>query len=460
MRFRSRFDKIALGTVFILAFFLLVMLTLGDFSQPRVQYFNGDQTEISPQIGQFLIRFNRLMNEKSVEEGFTIVPKVSGSFSWAGRTFAFTPTEPLLYGQSYTLILRGAEDRAGKKMLVTTLQTKTRDQSVVFLNEQGNILQVSIKDGNQNQLTNEQIFVQQFDLSPDGNFIAFLAQPRGSTSLQDKTHFQLYVMQLLDQTLIKLPLPQEIILDNLHWLPDASAVAFSYVDSTTSKEGLKIYDLNSQTISDLAAGKARAYDFYFTPDGSQVAYIDTNGALILGDMPDGNGALVATVFTEISGFSSRGDKLGYILPRTIDAFDLTNIPILVDSEGNEDRVPVPMGSTSFNVSFVPKQEKIVFSLEESLGNERKNTIYSYSYDKKELKKLVDNPDCTAEHPVASPDGSLVIWQCIHNEHKGYTVTGWNDYQGKMLVGEIWLTDLANGIEENLHIQGANVEFLP
>ena len=460
MKFSSHFDKVALGTIFIFSFFLLGMFLVGDFTLPRIQYFNAATGEVSPQQGQFLFRFNRLMNEKTVEQGFSIVPAVKGQFSWSGRTFAFTAIEPLQYGAHYTLVFRGAEDRAGKKMEPVTFQAHTRPESVLFLDSEGQIVQLNLASAERKSISPANLFIQQFSISPDGNFVAFLGANRHLSDFQDRTNFRLSVLKLSDQSVTSLPIDAHVSLDNIHWLPDASAVAFSYVDMKSNKEGLRLYELNTRIITELAPGKARAYDFYFTPDSAQVAYIDTNGALILGAVPSGNGSLVATTFTEMSGFSASGDRLGYILPRSVDPFDLSNVPVLVDADGNEERLPVPTESTSFDVTFVPNQTKVVFTLEESLGSIRKNTIYSYDYATKKQEKLINNDTCTAVQPSVSPDASLIVWQCVRNDNKGYLITGWNDYQGKMVTAELWLKDLMTGEERNLGVMGAQVQFVP
>jgi hypothetical protein len=60
------------------------------------------------------ITFSEPMNHASAENAFSIVPVVSGSFSWAGNTLTFNPTANLAYDTTYTVKVAGtAEDPAG-----------------------------------------------------------------------------------------------------------------------------------------------------------------------------------------------------------------------------------------------------------------------------------------------------------------------------------------------------------
>lgn len=457
MKCRSTFDKVAWGAVVVLALFVGGMMMGGDFTQPRIHYFNGYVGDISPQAGQFLFRFNRLMDEKSIEKGFQIVPAVKGNFSWSGRTFAFTATEPLRYDQYYTISLKGARDRQGKNFEDTILQAHSMSRSLFFLDDQGKMNQLFFPEMKSLVLTAENLFVQQFSASPTGDMVAFLATPRSGGNMQDRSSFRLYILNTQTKKSDLLAIPSGLILDNLTWMPDGSGVAYTFIDMQSSKEGIAWYDLSSKRVVEIAPNKARAYKFSFTPDGSNVIYMDTNGALILGDIVDGNGALVATTSNDLVGFDNEGKYVAYIAPKSVDVFDLNNVPILVDSAGDERKIPVP-DSTSFDMQFFPQSTKIVWTLERDLGNQRPNALYTYDYEKDLLSPIVEKVGCSAVHPQVSPDEAFLTWLCIANENKGYVLTGWNDYQGKIVTGEIWTKDLLTGEERNLGMKGANVEW--
>ncbi|MBI4836117.1 MAG: hypothetical protein HY817_02560 [Candidatus Abawacabacteria bacterium] len=458
MKFRSFFDKVAWSIVLILSLFIIGMVAGGDFTEPRIQYFNGQKQAIAAQTGQFLFRFNRLMDEKSVESSFRIFPAIKGKFSWSGRTFAFTADAPLHYDEHFTITFIGAHDRAGKVMPAITLQAKTKEQSLLFLDEQGRVQQLVLAANTVKSLTPEHLFVQQFSVSPLGTHLALLATTSKDNST-DRSEFRLYIYDLNAGNLQLVNNEQGKVLDELQWLPDGSGIGYTFINMSNNTEGIAWYEMASEKVQEIATGKARAYSFYFTPDGNKIVYINSDGALILGDMPEGNGALIATTFTDIVGFNETGDYFAYIAPQSVNAFDLTNQPILVNAEGNEKEIPLPE-STNFDMMFVPQTKKIVWTQEISLGKERRDKIVAFDYEKNTFQVVIDREDCAAFHPTPNPDGSLLAWQCVENDNKGYVLTGWNDYQGKIVTGKLWLKDFISGEEKDLHIQGAGMQFLP
>jgi hypothetical protein len=63
------------------------------------------------------ITFNESMNKSSVENSFSITPVVTGSFSWNGDTFRFTPSAALLNSVMYSVKFTGtAKDLAGNTL--------------------------------------------------------------------------------------------------------------------------------------------------------------------------------------------------------------------------------------------------------------------------------------------------------------------------------------------------------
>lgn len=459
MKFKSHLDKIVWRIIAVLSVFICGMLISGDFTQPQVQYFNGTTGFISPQTSQFLFRFNRLMDRKSVEEGFKISPQVEGRFSWSGRTFAFTAKEPLAYDQHYTIVFEQAKDLAGKLLVNNIFQAEMSPQRILFLTETGAIRQLNILNQAEQQISPENLFVQQFQVSPLGDFVSILAAKQG-VNLQNRNEFKLYVLDLKSAQIMLIPTDTNVMLDHLQWLPDGSGIGFSMVNSSTNKEGIYVYDLALKTIVNIAPQKALAYSFYFTPDSSKVVYVDTNGAVILGDMPSGQGALVATTFMDVAGFDTAGEILAYIAPVSIDAFDLSNVPVLLNAAGDEEKIAVAEDSTSFDLHFVPQQKKLVFTLETALGTMRKDAIMQYDYEKKVLSTVVTGEHCAALRPQVSTDAKWLVWQCVNNDNKGYTLTGWNDYQGRVVTADVWLKNLLTGEEKSLNIQGADTQFIP
>jgi len=73
---------------------------------------NNNEVEISIDT-DIKIRFSKAMDKASVEQGFSISPDVTGSFSWLGNTFVFTPENPLEPDASYTVSVLNVKDAQG-----------------------------------------------------------------------------------------------------------------------------------------------------------------------------------------------------------------------------------------------------------------------------------------------------------------------------------------------------------
>lgn len=458
--FRSHFGAMSAKAIMIMSVFIGLLLLLGDHGTPRVQYLGGGA--LSPQKGQFLFRFSRLMDEKSVEQGFTIKPNLPGKMSWSGRTFAYTPDKSIAYAETYTITFSGALDRDHRSMPQSSWKIPTTPVAFAYLgstgSDGGRIVLHATDGSNHRIVTSDLLLVQSFEVSLDGQYIAYLAATKG-TDLQDRKSFHLHVLHLADNTDQVVVTDNNWILDNLRWLPDSSGIGFTYVNFSGTQEGIELYTLSNNKLQAVAVGKARAYPYYFSPDSSQLAYIDTNGALILGTIPDGNGSLVATTFTEMSGFDPVGKYLAYIAPRSVSTFDLTNIPILMGNNGEEMKIPVPP-SSNFDLQFIPETSKIVWTLEKAVGSIRDDHLFIYDYQSKALKQLTAEDAATDLVPTPGPDGHTLAWLRFYNENKGYVLSGWNDYQGKIIGGEIWLYDMFSGQSTNTHLVGANVRFIP
>jgi len=75
------------------------------------------QGEKVPQNAKIMVSFNRFMNTISVENVFTIVPDMSGSFSWNNRTLIFTPDRNFNANRKYEITIdEDAMDIDGNKL--------------------------------------------------------------------------------------------------------------------------------------------------------------------------------------------------------------------------------------------------------------------------------------------------------------------------------------------------------
>ncbi len=448
-------------TIWIIVTFLLI---INHNPPPRVEYFSGADSKISPQAAQLRFRFNHLMDRTSVEKGWQITPSREGIISWSGRVMTWTSSGSLNYGEKLTVDFANAKDQDGNTLDRQTFVAETKPLTLSYLiaegPDAGRVKASAVfSKSNEMYLTPAGYFVRDYAVSPDGEWIAFLANTQEKETYTDKTTFHLYLSNVSTKQLLAVQAVNDQVLDHLHWYPDSSAIAFSYFSLQGDAEGLEAYFPASQELTKLADKKARAYPFYFSPDGNRIAYVDTNGALILGDMPDGSGDLITTTFNDVFGFDTEGKYLGYILPNSLNAFDLNNNPVLLESNGQEHPLPFA-DNTSLDVSFVNSKSAVVLTLEKDLGSLRDDGISMYDYAQNQLTTITKGEDGTDVSPVASPDGSVIVWQRFQNNNQGYVLTGWNDYRGILVAGEIFMKDLLSGELKSLGIKGCNVQFIP
>ena len=110
-RFTQPLDRLATAVIVGLAVVLGLLILSGDHATARVRDFTWQDRQVGAEDRAFLITFSRPMDVASVEQNLRLDPPLPGKFSWAGRRMAYTLTDPLPYGESFTLSLTDARDR-------------------------------------------------------------------------------------------------------------------------------------------------------------------------------------------------------------------------------------------------------------------------------------------------------------------------------------------------------------
>ncbi|MFA4836280.1 MAG: Ig-like domain-containing protein [Dehalococcoidia bacterium] len=74
------------------------------------------------------ITFSEAMDKASVEQSFSIVPKIGGTLSWSGNTVVFTPEKKLKWDTTYTVtVSTAAKDVAGNAMSASYVSSMTTE---------------------------------------------------------------------------------------------------------------------------------------------------------------------------------------------------------------------------------------------------------------------------------------------------------------------------------------------
>lgn len=104
-------DRLALAVMAGLALVIGLLILSGDHATARVRDFTWQDRQVGTEDRAFLMTFSRPMDAASVEKNLALDPPLPGKVSWAGRRMAYTLTDPLPYGESFTLSLDDARDR-------------------------------------------------------------------------------------------------------------------------------------------------------------------------------------------------------------------------------------------------------------------------------------------------------------------------------------------------------------
>ncbi len=110
-RQRQPLDRVALAVTAVLTLVLGGLIFSGDHATAKVREFSWQDRQVGVEDRAFLLTFSRPMDPASVEANLTIQPPLPGKVSWAGRRMAYTVTEPIAYGESFTVQLADARDR-------------------------------------------------------------------------------------------------------------------------------------------------------------------------------------------------------------------------------------------------------------------------------------------------------------------------------------------------------------
>jgi len=177
-----------LAAVGVLALAIAGVAIAGDRSQPRVLAFSWAERPIGRSDRSLTLTFDRPMDWESIAEGLDISPALPGKVSWAGHTFAFTPSDLLAYGEDYTLRLEGARAQppsprqAARALPTFEASFATRDRAFAYLGVEGDeagrlILRNETRDRT-TELTPLDLVVTNFEPYATGDRILFSAYER------------------------------------------------------------------------------------------------------------------------------------------------------------------------------------------------------------------------------------------------------------------------------------------
>jgi hypothetical protein len=181
-------DKWAISIIGGILLILGVLIFSGDHATARVRDFTWQDRQVGVEDQAFLLTFSRPMDPASVEKSLTIDPPLPGKISWAGRRMAYTLTEPIPYGGSYTVTLPDARDRFASYSNEPSRfepfqgQFQTRKKAFLYIgvegDEEGRLVLADLGKQERTILTPKNLVVIDFEPYPLGDRVLFSASDR------------------------------------------------------------------------------------------------------------------------------------------------------------------------------------------------------------------------------------------------------------------------------------------
>ncbi len=188
---RQPLDRLAVTAMAILALVLGILVFSGDHATARVRNFSWQNRQVGVEDRAFLITFSRPMDPVSVEANLVLDPPLDGKVSWAGRRMAYTLTQPLPYGESFTLRLNQAKDRFANadnpgRFQPFEGQFQTRKRAFVYIGTEGDeanrLVMADLEQQERVILTPKNLSVLAFKPYPWGDRILFSATDATETA--------------------------------------------------------------------------------------------------------------------------------------------------------------------------------------------------------------------------------------------------------------------------------------
>ncbi|MFM2431155.1 MAG: hypothetical protein RLZZ511_2368 [Cyanobacteriota bacterium] len=388
-------DHFAIAALVALLLAIVVLLSSGNHSAPRVRDFSWGDRPIDASDTALTLTFSRPMDRQSVQQNLKIEPNLPGKFSWAGRRLAYTLDLPAEYGQGFKLELAGGKERfnQGQLMQPFTAEFRSRDRMFAFIGavaeqkERLILKNMTQKDSLAQILTPDYLQVQDFYPYPDREQIVFSAIDTRSGA-KSPTEQQLYTVTT---GLGKAPIGKvELLLDNKNYqnlrfslAPDGQFVVVQRVNRSNTNE-FDPWVLRPDRPPEVLKTQQPGGDFVITPDSSAIAVAQGQGLAILPLESGANPLGFLPKFGTVLGFSRDGSQAAMLKFNN----DFTRSLFLVNNQGVQTEILKITGSIRRAI-FDPSQRFLFCLLTEiQPGENFKEQPYLAVID---LKTAIENP---------------------------------------------------------------------
>ncbi|MGD8454834.1 MAG: hypothetical protein PVF83_00525 [Anaerolineales bacterium] len=383
----------------------------------------GGEVGMSGPIG---IEFAQAMNQKSVEEHFSLLNGSPGTFRWDENMMMFYPQGTLEAGERYTATLLpgslGEDNRKVKEEISWSFTV--RDPWIVYLSygDPGrDIFKLSMSGGEIEQLTTTNGKVYDFSPSSDGEKIAY-------SLINEEEGIDIWVMLRDGNNSKKIIDCQNHRCSSPRWSPDSTQIAYIKSeaglgpDEPYSAPRVWLFDVRSGTSTRLYSDNQKiGYSPSWSPDGRKLTYVDgINNLLVAVDLESRHEIKLPNQLGSIGSWSPDSKKLLFgDISSGIDSYseiiyevDMTTQDVIV-LYGN-----LPNDNQYYHPQWSPDGKWITVSVRPS-GSNINRSLAIFPVGDVIGTTIADNPNYVYLNYQFDPSGRYLVYQ-RHELGKAYT----------------------------------------
>jgi hypothetical protein len=462
-------DRFAITVISILAVIIGLLLWSGDRSVGEVRNFSWQNRQINADDTAFILSFNRQVDRESVEKSLKILPPLPGKISWAGSRLAYTLLSPAPYGNTYTLDLRGARERAptslfsrpdsqsvksGKEMIPFVSRFRTPDRMFAYLGtqgqEKGKVIVYNLQTQQRQPITPANLVVTDFKLDRSSSKLVFSATTpeiiqSGQPAISNQQIYQVDtgIERSRSGESILADRPVQLVVDNREY----QNIKF---DFAADGNKVVVQRVNRQNPNDFALwvfyldGKTRpnklknSGDFVITPDSGAVAAAEGEGVSIFPLSEDFKNNLdFLPKYGTVLSFAHDGSSAAMVKFNT----DYTRSLYLVTNQGVETEL-LKTGGSILDAIFSPSKD-LIYCLATELQTKNELSqeqpyLVAIDLKTKQVIPLLLLPIQQAINMSLSPDGLALMFDRVANSNN---TSGLTD-------GMLWLLPIPSNLRQS------------
>ena len=421
----DRFDLAVVIFVVILLAALGLTIVRGD--QIGLQITSYTPRDAGSMRASIHLTFDQPLTSGALDNYFSITPPVKGTLTVKERSATFYPSEPMVIGQTYTILVRaGVQSTQSERTLKSDLRWvfKVRSPRLAYMKADPNnpinynlfLNDPDVPDSEQ-QIVSSQTSIVDFDVSPDGMKVAYSEfQQTGSNSL-----FMWDAATGKTSLLYDCP---DAVCGNPVWRSDGNMLAFerSEANANTGIGIARVWllDLTSNTVRPLFKdSQIIGFDPRWSPDGTKLAVYSQNApGIIIHDFTTDTDKTVETTYGQIGEFSPDGRWMFF--PAMVQVQDKVYAAhfVLADLTSEyltqRDTVPVTEVSNDVEAAWLDNQNLIIARRPpyqaNSGGAAAGPQLYKLNIDTGEATALLIDEAYSNGNMTVSPDGKHVAFQ--------------------------------------------------